>query len=64
MLLFFCQSDSFRANVIKLFTPVIYNCSQKAMAFVGGKSIQPSLMFVGETGAYPIEEPFWCSTQG
>ncbi len=32
-------------NVIKLFTSVIYECSQKARLLVPGK---PSLMFVGK----------------
>jgi hypothetical protein len=39
-------------NVIKLFTVV----------FVSGKPFQLSLMFDGKAGAYPIEEPFGCST--
>ncbi len=32
--------------------------------FVNGKPFQPSLMFVGKAGAYPIEEPFRCCTLG
>jgi hypothetical protein len=32
--------------------------------FVPGKLFQPSLMFVGKTGAYPSEAPFRCSTLG
>jgi hypothetical protein len=32
--------------------------------FVPGKPFQLSLMFVGKTGACPIEEPFRCSTLG
>jgi len=32
--------------------------------FVEGKSLLPSLKFVGEAGGYPIEEPFSCHTLG
>ena len=30
--------------------------------FVPDKPFQPRLLFVGKAGAYPIEEPFRCST--
>jgi hypothetical protein len=30
--------------------------------FVPSKPFQPSAMFVGKAKAYPIEEPFRCST--
>jgi hypothetical protein len=53
-----------RANVIKLFADVIYKFSKYARVFVPGKFFQPSLMFVGKPGAYPIEEPFRCCTLG
>ena len=52
------------ANVIKLFTAVIYKFSYSVRVFVPGKIFQPSLMFVGKAGAYPVEEPFRCSTLG
>ncbi len=35
-----------------------------ARVFVPGKPLQPSLMFLGEAGAYPSEAPFRCSTLG
>jgi hypothetical protein len=34
-------------NVIKLFTVVIYKFLQHARVFLGGKLIQPSVVFVG-----------------
>ncbi len=41
------------ANVIKLFTDVSYDFSQKARAFVTGKPFQPNLMFVGKARSQP-----------
>jgi hypothetical protein len=32
--------------------------------FVPGEPLQPSLMFLGKAGVYPIEEPFRCATLG
>ncbi len=40
-------------NVIKLFTTVSYDFSKYARAFVPGKPLQPSLMFVGEAMNLP-----------
>ncbi len=57
------------AKVIKLFTAVYYE-SQSCLVgsaylvFVLGRRLQPSLMFVGKAGAYPIEVPFRRSTLG
>jgi len=50
------------ANVIKLFAAVIYEFSQYARVFVPGKLFQRCLMFAVQTGAYPRESPFRCST--
>jgi hypothetical protein len=51
-------------NVIKLFTVVSYELSQSARAFVLGKPFQPSLIFAGKAGVYPIEAHFRCSNLG
>jgi hypothetical protein len=48
-------------NVIKLFTSIIDEFSQRARVFVLGKPVQPGLMFMSEAKAYPSEGPFWCS---
>jgi hypothetical protein len=52
------------ANVKKLLLSVIYEFLQYARVFVPVKLFQPSLMFVGNAGAKPIEETFICSTLG
>ncbi len=44
-------------NVIKLFTPVIYNCSHQARVFVTGQPFQPSLIFLTKDGALPSGAP-------
>jgi hypothetical protein len=41
------------ANVIKLFSSVIYDYSLQARVFVPGKPFQPSLMIVGEARSLP-----------
>jgi hypothetical protein len=51
-------------NVIKLFTPVIYNCSHQARVFVTGQPLQPSLLFVTKDGAFPIGAHKRSSTLG
>jgi len=61
---FLRMAKSSGANVIKLFTAVSYKFSQKAREFVRGNSFQPSLMFVGNSGAFLSEAPFRCSTLG
>jgi hypothetical protein len=43
------------SNVIKLVCPKFTNFRHK-LVFVTGRPFQPSLMFVGKAGAYPIEE--------
>ncbi len=43
---------------------VIYGCSKYARAFVPGRPIQPSQMFVSKAKAYPYEAPFSCYTMG
>jgi hypothetical protein len=43
------------SKIIKLFTSVIYESSQKAWAFVNSKPIQ---IFVGKAGANPSEASF------
>ncbi len=49
-------------NVIKLFTSVIYESSQKARIF-RDKPFQPSLMFVGKAKSTPLKGAFlMCST--
>jgi hypothetical protein len=52
------------ANVIKLFTAVIYEFSLKARMYVPSKPFQLSLMFEGKAGACPSEASFRCSTLG
>ncbi len=42
----------------------VTNFCNKLRVFVPDKLFQPSLMFVGKAGAYPIEEPFGCCTLG
>ncbi len=54
-----CQPET---NPIKLFKAVIYGSLLQARVFAPAKPFQPSLMFAGETGAYPSEAPFRCST--
>jgi len=49
-------------NVLKLFTSVNYECSEKARVLVPGKPLKPSLMFASKAGLYSSEEPFRCST--
>ncbi len=41
------------ANVIKLFTDVLYECSSLARVFVTYKPFQPSLMFAGKAKSLP-----------
>jgi hypothetical protein len=48
------------ANVIKLFTDVIY----ESCVFNPSKPFQPTLMFVGKARIYHIKEPYRCSTLG
>ncbi len=48
--------DGSGPNVIKLFTVVIYECSQKTRVLVSGRPFQHNLMFVGKVGAYPRME--------
>ncbi len=48
-----CQIWNYVANVIKLFTAVNYDFSKKARAFVTGKPLQPSLMFVVKAWSLP-----------
>jgi hypothetical protein len=45
-----------RANVIKLFTGVIYEFLEHARDFVLGKLFKPDRMFVGEARSMPIEK--------
>ncbi len=52
------------ANVIKLFHGHKLRIFAKATLFAPGKPFHPSLISVGQAGAYPIEEPFRCSTLG
>ncbi len=40
------------------------NFRNKARAFVLGKPLQSSLMFVDKARAYPSKAPFRCSTLG
>jgi hypothetical protein len=40
------------ANVLKLFTAVIYGFSLQARVFVPSKPLEPSLMFAEKDGAY------------
>jgi hypothetical protein len=49
------------ANVIKLFTHVIYKFSQLARVFVLSKPYQANLMFWGKAGAYLGEAAFRCT---
>jgi len=42
-----------RANVIKLFTLVSYECSFLARVFILGKPLKPSVMFVGKARRRP-----------
>ncbi len=49
-------------NVKKLFTSVIYKCSQWARVLVPGEPFQPSLIYAGKDGAYSSEAPFRCSS--
>jgi hypothetical protein len=51
-------------SVIKHFTAVIHECSQKARVFVSSKPFQPSVMFVGEARANPSKVSFSCFTLG
>ena len=51
-------------NVTKLFSAVSYDFFNKARAFVPGKALRPSLMFVGKAGVYPNEALFTRSTLG
>ncbi len=44
-------------NVIKLFTAVIYNCSQYASVFIPGRPFQPRLMFSCKARANQSETP-------
>ncbi len=58
-----------RATIWAQCYKTFYGCNLRMFVvsysvFVLGKSCQPSLMFVGKAGAYPIEEPFRCSTIG
>ncbi len=48
VLQFCCTFMHTGANVVKLFTTVIYYFSYKARAFLVGKLFRPSLMFVGK----------------
>ncbi len=52
------------ANVIKLFTVVSYEFSQKARVFVACKPFQDSIVFADKAGAYSSETSFRCSTLG
>ncbi len=48
------------ANITKLFTAVIYECSEKARVFLHDGPFQPSLTFASNAVAYPQEATFRC----
>ncbi len=52
-----------RANVIKIFTPVIYEFRNK-LECLSMESFSSLVLFVGKARFYPIEEPFRYSNLG
>ncbi len=52
------------ANVVKLFTAVMFESSKYARVFFPGKLLQQSLMFASIARAYTSEAPFRLSTLG
>jgi len=52
------------ANVIKLYTAVIYEFSYFARVFVPRKPFKDSIVLAGKEGAYLSETPFRCSNLG
>ncbi len=54
--LFYPLASGSGVNVIKLFTTVIYECSQQTRVVVPSKPFQLSLMFADKAGAYQSED--------
>ncbi len=52
------------ANIIKLFSAVIYKFLKYVIVLVRGKPFQPVAMFAGKAEAYLGKAPFKCSTLG